>query len=40
MTGTKTCDICGKDKPVDGFSETRFIEANTEKEINICIECE
>ena len=40
MTGTKTCDICGQDKPMDEFPDSRFEEANSEKEINICRECE
>ena len=41
MTETKTCDICGQDKPIDEFSDdVIFTEENTEKEVNICRECE
>ena len=41
MIETKTCDICGKDKPIDKFPEyARFLEANSEKEVNVCRECE
>ena len=39
MTETKTCAICGKDKSMEEFPEGRFIESNTEEEVNVCREC-
>ena len=38
---TKTCDICSKSKPLSKFNEfAKYMESDSEKEVNICSECE
>ena len=41
MIETKTCDICGQNKDMSEFNnDYAFIEDSTEKEVNVCKECE